>query len=192
MGFRTFTAKGNQLYLNGHRYWLRGANQLPYGKNPWDPALPRKLIQLMHDGNQRFTRTHATPWNEAWLDAADEIGLAVSIEGIRPWAFAGRSDLIGHEVMPSPEIVQHWLMENADVVKRCRNHPSVIMLTVGNEMLLRDAKNLKKWAILSDVTKQTRTLAPDHLIVVSSDYVRDTAFYESTLRPAGSGGIVLR
>jgi len=185
VGFRTFEAKGNQFYLNGHRYWLRGANQLPYGKNPWDPALPRKLIRLMHDGNQRFTRTHATPWNEAWLEAADEIGLAVSLEGIRPWALAGRSDQIGHEVMPPPEIVEHWLAENEDVVKRCRNHPSVFLFTVGNEMLLRDKENLRKWRILSDVTRQTRKLAPDRPIVVSSDYVRDRAFYESALRPAG-------
>jgi len=61
VGFRTFEARGNRFFLNGKPYWLRGANQLPYGKNSWDPALPRKLIQLMHDGNQRVTRTHATP-----------------------------------------------------------------------------------------------------------------------------------
>jgi hypothetical protein len=168
---------------------------LPYGKNPWDKDLPRKLIQLSHDGNQRFTRTHCTPWNEAWLDAADEIGLAVSIEGIRPWAFAGKASPDGkpatatspatREIMPPPEIFQHWLMENADVVKRCRNHPSVFLFTVGNEMLLRDAKNMKKWEHLSQVTKQTRQLAPNHPIVVSSDYVRDPEFYESTLKPAG-------
>src|SRR5207253_995694 len=35
VGFRTFAVRGNQLLLNGHPYWLRGANQLPYGKNPW-------------------------------------------------------------------------------------------------------------------------------------------------------------
>jgi len=195
VGFRTFEVKANQLLLNGKPYWLRGANQLPYGKNPWDKELPKKLIQLMHDGNQRFTRTHATPWNEAWLDAADEIGLAVSIEGIRPWAFAGKASADGkpatatspstREIMPPPEIFQHWLMENADVVKRCRNHPSVFLFTVGNEMMLRDPKNMKKWELMSQVTKQTRQLAPDRPIVVSSDYVRDPVFYESTLKPAG-------
>jgi hypothetical protein len=194
VGFRTFEVKGNQLHLNGKPYWLRGANQLPYGKNPWDKELPKKLIQLTHDGNQRFTRTHATPWNEAWLDAADEIGLAVSIEGIRPWAFAGKASADGkaatatspstREILPPPEIFQHWLMENADVVKRCRNHPSVFIFTVGNEMMLRDPKNMKKWELMSQVTKQTRALAT-HPIVVSSDYVRDPVFYESTLKPAG-------
>jgi hypothetical protein len=52
-------------------------------------------------------------------------------------------------------------------------------------MLLRDGKNLEKWKLLSEVTKQTRSLAPDRPIVCSSSYVRDPEFYESTLKPAG-------
>ncbi|HZZ44794.1 MAG TPA: glycoside hydrolase family 2 TIM barrel-domain containing protein [Tepidisphaeraceae bacterium] len=182
VGFRTFVAKGNHLYLNGHPYWLRGANQLPYGKNPFSPELARKLIGELHENDVRFTRTHATPWNEAWLDAADEIGLAVSVEGIRPWAFAGKAE---PEVMPPPAIFQHWLMENADVVKRVRNHPSVFILTVGNEMLLRDAKSVEKWELLSQVVKQTRELAGGLPVVCSSDYTRDPEFYDSTLKPKG-------
>ncbi|MFB3825108.1 MAG: glycoside hydrolase family 2 protein [Bryobacteraceae bacterium] len=179
VGFRTFEARGNQLYLNGHPYWLRGGNQLPYGKNPWDPALARRLIRLLHENNIRVTRTHATPWNEAWLDAADEIGLGVSIEGIRPWALAG---LIG---LPPKAIVEHWMAENENVVRRIRNHPSVLLWTVGNEMLLRDTKNVEKWRLLSDVVKQTRRLDPYRPVVASSEYARDPEFYEKVLRPAG-------
>jgi len=177
VGFRTFEVRGNQFLLNGKPYWLRGANQLPYGKNSWDTALPRKLIQLMHDGNQRVTRTHATPWNEAWLDAADEIGLGVSIEGIRPWALAGK---IG--VTP-PDMFAHWLMENEDVIKRGRNHPSILLWTIGNEMLLRDGKNLEKWKQLSEVIKQTRRLDPHRPVVADSTYQRETDFYNQSLKP---------
>lgn len=182
VGFRTFKVQGNQLLLNGKPYFLRGANQLPYGKNPFSPELARKLIQYLHDNDVNSTRTHATPWNEAWLDAADEIGLAVSVEGIRPWAFAGKSD---PPIMPPPAIFKHWLMENEDVVKRCRNHPAVFLFTVGNEMLLRDAKSLEKWDLLSQVVKQTRELAGGLPVVCSSDYTRDPEFYESTLKPKG-------
>lgn len=177
IGFRTFEARGNKLFLNGKPYWLRGANQLPYGKNPWDTTLARKLIRAMHDNNQRVTRTHATPWNEAWLDAADEIGLGVSVEGIRPWAFVGK---IG---ATPPELFSHWLMENADVVKRIRNHPSVLIWTIGNEMLLRDAENPKKWKQLSEVVKQTRTLDATRPTVVSSSYVRQPELYEKVIAP---------
>lgn len=177
VGFRTFEARGAKFFLNGKPYWLRGANQLPYGKNSWDPALPRRLIQLMRDGNQRVTRTHATPWNEAWLDAADEIGLGVSVEGIRPWALAGK---IG---ATPPDMFAHWLMENEDVVKRGRNHPSVLLWTIGNEMLLRDDKNLEKWKQLSEVVKQTRRLDPFRPVVADSTYKREADFYRETLKP---------
>ena len=179
VGFRTFETRGNKFFLNGKPYWLRGANQLPYGKNSWETRLPRKLIQLMHDGNLRVTRTHATPWNEAWLDAADEIGLGVSVEGIRPWGLAGK---IG---ATPPDMFAHWLMENEDVVKRGRNHPSILLWTIGNEMLLRDDRNLEKWKQLSEVVKQTRRLDPFRPIVADSTYKREAEFYNETLKPNG-------
>lgn len=177
VGFRTFEAKGNKLYLNGKPYWLRGVNHLPYGKNPWDINNARRLIQAMHDNNQRVTRTHATPWSEAWLDLADEIGLGVSIEGIRPWAFVGK---IG---ATPKDLFDHWLMENADVVKRIRNHPSVLIWTIGNEMLLRDNENPEKWKQLSDVVKQTREMDSTRPTVVSSSYQREPELYEKVIQP---------
>lgn len=179
VGFRTFEVRGSRLYLNGRPYWLRGANHLPYGKNPTDPQLARKLIGAMHDGNQRVTRTHCIPWNESWLDAADEIGLGVSIEGIRPWAFAGK---IG---ATPPDLFQHWLMENRDVIRRCRNHPSVLIWTVGNEMLLRDHENLEKWAQLSEVVRQTRATDPTRPVVSTSSYERDPEIYSKVIEPHG-------
>jgi len=177
VGFRTFVAKENKLYLNDKLYWLRGVNHLPYGKNPWDANLARTLIRLMHDNNQRVTRTHATPWNEAWLDAADEIGLGISVEGIRPWAFVGK---IG---ATPKDLFEHWLMENADVVRRIRNHPSVFIWTIGNEMLLRDNENPEKWKQLSDVVKQTRELDPTRPTIVSSSYQREPELYGKVIEP---------
>jgi hypothetical protein len=177
VGFRTFEIRGNRFFVNGHPWWLRGADHLPYGKNPWDPQLPRKLIQYLHDGNINITRTHCTPWNEAWLEAADEIGLGVSIEGIRPWALSG-------QIGPTPpDLMQEWLRENQDVIERCRNHPSVFIYTVGNEMMLRDSKNVEKWKQLSDVVKQTRRIDPTRPVIASSEYQRDPEFYSTVLKP---------
>jgi len=201
VGFRTFEIRGNKFFLNGHSWWLRGADHLPYGKNPWDPQLPIKLIHLLHDANLNVTRTHGMPWNEAWLDAADEIGLGVSIEGIRPWGLAGQIKPPPPEIsqhgafrlrpvhLPSgatpPDIFQQWLTENQDVVERCRNHPSVLIYTIGNEMMLKDPKNLEKWEQLSTVVKQTRRIDPTRPVIASSEYERDPKFYKTVLKPKG-------
>jgi beta-galactosidase len=179
VGFRTFEIRGNRFFLNGHPWWLRGADHLPYGKNPWDPQLAHKLIQLLHDANLNVTRTHGMPWNEAWLDAADEIGLGVSIEGIRPWGLAGK-------IGPTPpDMFEQWLRENQEVIERCRNHPSVLIYTVGNEMMLKDQKNVKKWEQLSAVVKQTRQVDPTRPVIASSEYQRDPKFYKKVLQPHG-------
>jgi len=101
----------------------------------------------------------------------------VSIEGIRPWGLAGK---IG---ATPPEMFTHWLMEHEDVVRRGRNHPGVLLWTVGNEMLLRDPKSLEKWKLLSDVVKQTRRLDPFRPVVADSTYQREADFYNDILKP---------
>jgi predicted TIM-barrel fold metal-dependent hydrolase len=175
VGFRTFEIRTNRFFLNGKPYWLRGANHLPYGKNPWDKDLPRRLIQLLHDDNVRITRTHATPWNEAWLDAADEIGLAVSVEGFRPWGLAGK-------IGPTPpDLFKVWLSENEDLIKHLRNHPSVFIYTIGNEMMLKDSKSVEKWEQLSTVVKQTRKIDPTRPVIASSEYQREKGLYEEVI-----------
>ena len=179
VGFRTFEIRGNHLYLNNKPYWLRGANQLPYGKNPWDTKLPYKLIRLTHDGNTVITRTHCTPWNDNWLNAADEIGLGISIEGIRPWG------VMGTVPPPSRELIEHWKMENEDVIRRCRNHPSVLIWDIGNEMNLRDTENIDKWKILSELVSQTRSVDPTRPVICFSAYRREKKLYEEKLKPAG-------
>ncbi|MDQ3179042.1 MAG: hypothetical protein M3Q33_00835, partial [Acidobacteriota bacterium] len=55
--------------------------------------------------------------------------------------------------------------------------------TIGNEMLLRDDKNLEKWQQLSEVVKQTRRLDPFRPVVADSTYKRETDFYNETLKP---------
>ena len=73
--------------------------------------------------------------------------------------------------------------KNRDVVKRIRNHPSVLIWTIGNEMLLRDAENVEKWKQLSEVVRQTRALDATRPTVVSSSYVRETGLYNKIIKP---------
>ncbi|MEO5803378.1 MAG: glycoside hydrolase family 2 TIM barrel-domain containing protein, partial [Verrucomicrobiota bacterium] len=68
-------------------------------------------------------------------------------------------------------------------VKRARNHPSVLIYTVGNEMLLKDTKNLEKWQQLSDVVKQTRKVDPTLPVICSSEYSREPELYQELIKP---------
>ncbi len=170
-GFRTFTVSGTKLLLNGKPYWLRGGNHTPATLRPNDGELARKFITLAREGNVMMTRSHAIPFTQTWLDAADELGMGVSYEGTWPWL------LIKGEP-PAPETLKAWKDEFASLLEENRNHPSLLLWTVNNEMNfgLFDEKDLplmkKKWTILDDIIRTMRTIDPTRPIVAYSNYSR--------------------
>ena len=174
IGFRTFTVDGNRFLLNGKPYWLRGGNHTPAILRPNDGALARKFFELSHEGNVWLTRSHCQPFTEAWLDAADEIGMGVSYEGTWPW-------LMIKGEPPGPELIKLWQDEFIGLMRRYRNHPSVLLWTVNNEMNFArfDAKNTpllkRKWQILDDAIKEMRRTDPTRPISAYSGYVREEA-----------------
>ena len=174
IGFRTFKVDGNRFLLNGKPYWLRGGNHTPNILRPNDGALARKFFELSHEGNIWLTRSHCQPFTEAWLDAADEIGMGVSFEGTWPW-------LMIKGEPPRPEMIKLWQDEFIGLMRRYRNHPSVLLWTVNNEMNFArfDEKNTpllkRKWQILDDTLKEMRRIDPTRPISAYSGYVREEA-----------------
>jgi beta-galactosidase len=170
-GFRTFKAEGDYLYLNGKRYWLRGGNQTPQPLAPNDTALADKFSKLMKAGNIMVTRTHTVPATETWMDAYDKNGIGVSYEGTWPWLFLESS-------FPQQKLIDLWKSEFYDLLKKYRNHPSLIIWTVNNEMKFYDndpdsARTKVKMKIISDVVKQMRVIDPTRPIVFDSNYKRN-------------------
>jgi beta-galactosidase len=170
-GFRTFKSIGDYLYLNGKKYWLRGANQAPSALAPNDTALADKFSRLMKAGNVMVTRTHTAPATEAWMDAYDANGIGVSYEGTWPWLFLKSS-------MPDAKLIDLWKYEFYDLLKKYRNHPSLLLWTVNNEMKFydndpdRDRTNVKMH-IISNVVKNTRVIDPTRPVVFDSNYKRN-------------------
>jgi len=182
-GFRTFSVDGNQFLLNGHPYWLRGADPFPNTLCPNDDALAHRFMKIAHDGNVRVTRTHIVPFDSTWLDAADEEGVAVSYEGTWPWLML-RGDA------PDDALIRDWRNEFISLIHEYRNHPSIILWTVNNEMKFESEdpnKIKKKWTILSDAIKAMRIADPTRPIVADSSYVRKKALrgYEALVKPLG-------
>lgn len=185
IGFRTFTVKGNQFLLNGHPYWLRGANHPPCGIAANDKELANKFFKLMHDGNQMITRSHGSPFTKAWMDAADRQGIGVSFEGSWPWLMIGD--------IPNEELLKIWKEEMYALAKKYRNHPSMLVWTMNNEMYFtmfyhNDPKDIriKKWKYLTEIIKGVREiLVPGTPISADSGYDRLKEDWEKNLKPNG-------
>ena len=170
-GFRTFTVSGAQFLLNGHPYWLRGGNPFPSTLRPNDGVLARKFMELARKGNVMVTRSHALPFTETWLDAADETGIGVSHEGTWPW-------LMIKGEPPSADLLKIWKDEFASLIHEYRNHPSLLIWTVNNEMNFAsfdqndESLLMKKWTVLSDMIQTMRQVDPTRPIVAYSGYTR--------------------
>lgn len=185
-GFRTFETRGDFFYLNGNRYWLRGANHTPHALGINDAALAEKTFELYHEGNIAVTRSHTIPYSKVWMDAADKMGVGVSFEGIWPWLMIG----IGENSIPDQKLLDVWKTEWLGLLKKYRNHPSLFYWTINNEMNFTHHKDdvallEPKMKIVSDVVKQMREVDPTRPICFDSGYTReqianktDSVFFE--------------
>lgn len=168
-GFRTFEIKDGLFYLNGHKYWLRGGNHIPFALAPNDRRLADTFMQYMKQGHIDVTRTHTTPWNELWLDAADENGIGISFEGTWPWLF------IHSTPMPDKQVLDFWKNEFLGLLKKYRNHPSILFWTVNNEMKFYDndddiERAKDKYRYISATVQQMRKIDPTRPICFDSNY----------------------
>lgn len=182
IGFRTFESTGNKFYLNGKPYWLGGANHPPIGIAPNNKKLANTFFKLMHDGKQMATRSHGCPFTKPWMDAADKHGIGLSFEGTWPWLMISE--------IPSKELIDIWKAEMISLVKKYRNHPSLFIWTINNEMYFtmfyhNDPPEIRKakWKILSDLIKEIRELSPNTLVSSDSGYGRLKGDYEKNIKP---------
>lgn len=170
-GFRTFEVRDGLFYLNDKPYWLRGGNHTPFALAPNDQNLANGFYQIMKAGNIDVTRTHTTPYNKLWVNAADENGIGISHEGTWPW-------LMIHSSMPDMGLIEMWANEYLGLLKKYRNHPSILFWTINNEMKFYDnepdlEKRKQKMKIISDVVKRMRIVDPTRPISFDSNYRRD-------------------
>jgi len=168
-GFRTFEVKDGLFYLNGNKYWLRGGNHIPFALAPNDRNLADTFMGLMHEGHIDICRTHTTPWNELWLDAADRNGIGISHEGTWTWL------MIADSPIPDQSLLDLWRDEYLGMLKKYRNHPSILFWTINNEMKFYDndpniERAKEKIRIVSDVVGEMRGIDPTRPICFDSNY----------------------
>ncbi|NJQ00376.1 glycoside hydrolase family 2 TIM barrel-domain containing protein [Streptomyces zingiberis] len=135
VGFRTVAVAGGVLTVNGRRVLFRGVNRHefhPRTGRAVDAETMRRDLVLMKRHNINAVRTSHYPPHPAFLDLCDELGLWVVDE----------CDLETHGFVETgwrnnPVDDERWfpaLLDRAErMVGRDRNHPSVIMWSLGNE-----------------------------------------------------------
>ena len=126
--------KDNGLLLNGVSVKLHGAcvhhDHGPLGAASYDAAELRKVRQLKAAGFNAVRTSH-NPVSEAFLDACDTEGLLVVDDMFDGW----RSPKTDYDY--SVSFGEKILDDLSWTVRRDRLHPSVVMWSIGNEILER-------------------------------------------------------
>ncbi len=135
IGFRTVSIEDGVLKVNGRAIRLRGVN-----RHEWDPehgrAVPLAVmledVLLMKRYNINAVRTSHYPPDPAFLDLCDEYGLWVIDECDLETHGFGEMDWRGNP-SDDPQWKAALLDRIRRTVERDKNHPSVIMWSLGNE-----------------------------------------------------------
>lgn len=129
-GIRSFGDNGSgRLALNGRAIFLRGeANCAEYPETGHPPmTIPewKEMLLKYRSYGINFVRFHSHCEPEAAFAAADELGMLLQPE-LSHW---DPKDAFGTE-----ESYRYYRAELAGILKTYANHPSFVMLTLGNEL----------------------------------------------------------
>ncbi len=134
VGFRTVSIENAQLLVNGKPIYIRGVNRHethPHTGHVINPKDMEKDILMMKQNNINAVRSSHYPNHPYWYDLCDKYGMYVVDEAnieSHPLAISDKTQ-IGNEMT--------WLPAHLDRVKsmyfRDRNHPSIIIWSLGNE-----------------------------------------------------------
>ena len=133
-GIRSFGDNGSgRLALNGRAIFLRGeANCAEYPETGHPPmTIPewKEMLLKYRSYGINFVRFHSHCEPEAAFAAADELGMLLQPE-LSHW---DPKDAFGTE-----ESYRYYRAELAGILKTYANHPSFVMLTLGNELQAQD------------------------------------------------------
>lgn len=118
IGVRRLAFEGARLLLNGEPLQLRGVNrhqEYPYIGYALSPQADARDALLIKRYGFDFVRLSHYPQSPAFMRAADELGLMV-LPAIPGWQFHN----------PDPAFARQVVQTCADMIRRDRNHPSVV------------------------------------------------------------------
>ncbi|HEY7626159.1 MAG TPA: glycoside hydrolase family 2 TIM barrel-domain containing protein, partial [Ilumatobacteraceae bacterium] len=130
VGLKRVEVRDRQLLVNGQPIWVFGVNRHDHHPDRGKAvtvADMRADLTAMRAHNITAVRTSHYPNDSAFLDLCDELGFYV----------VGEANIESHgynfSLCNDPRYRDAWLERGARMVQRDRNHPSVILWSLGNE-----------------------------------------------------------
>ena len=142
-GVRTLRYGDGRFELNGVARKFKGVclhhDLGPLGAAFDRDAFRRQLTLLKEMGCDALRTAHNMP-GEGQLEACDELGVLVMAESFDSWGLA--------KVQNGYNLFFHdwWKRDIEHLVKKCRNHPSVVMWSIGNEVPEQNAPDGARWS----------------------------------------------
>lgn len=133
VGFRTLAFHATTgFHLNGQPLKLKGVCE-HHTAGAVGAAIPDGLLyqrlKLLKDIGCNAIRTAHNPFSPEFYTICDTLGIIVLNEGLDGWNTPKARDDYGNYFN------EWWQKDMTDFIKRDRNHPSVIMWSIGNEVL---------------------------------------------------------
>lgn len=130
IGFRHVEIRQRQLLVNGQPVWIFGVNRHDHhperGKAVTVDDMRADLL-TMRQHNITAVRTSHYPNDSAFYDLCDELGMYVVDEA--NIESHGYNTSLCHD----PRWLGAWVARGSRMVQRDRNHPSIILWSLGNE-----------------------------------------------------------
>jgi beta-galactosidase len=180
IGFRTVQVVDGEVRVNGKRVMIKGINRHehdPVTYRVMSMETMRKDIELMKQANINAVRTSHYPNDPRWYDLADQYGMYVFDEAnIESHGYMEMGDKAGDPARRAAIQLgykEHWKLAHLDrvsrMVRRDRNHPSIIAWSLGNEAGTGpNFENAAQWVRDNDPTRLLSylghgTLGEEHL-----------------------------
>lgn len=157
----------NGFRLNGKTLKLKGGcvhhDNGPLGSKAFDRAEERRVELLKASGFNAIRCAH-NPLSSAFLDACDRLGMLVIDEAFDMWR-------IGNNPYDYHLYFDEWWQKDIEsMVMRDRNHPSVIMWSIGNE--IKDMENPEVIAVAKMLGDHVRQIEPTRPVTAAVNNLR--------------------
>ena len=130
IGFRQVEVRDRQLLINGRPVYIRGVNRHEHDETRGKALTYESMladIRLMKQHNINAVRTSHYPNDERWYDLCDEYGIYL-------WDEANlETHSLYNRLCHDPVWRPAFLERGARMVERDKNHPSVVVWSLGNE-----------------------------------------------------------